>query len=292
MLGLIDEIKFTAQRGRRKVRADFGKEHGEIEERRGQRRMAKPFLEQFAVAQRLRGAVFDFLAGHVLRKTRQQLRERSGDFIREQCAAFGGGVRLVVFIARSLIPADGFALKQADLQFAERVRAKNFCFQIRQRREAVVVRGVVGIELLIHQQRNEKPELGQQHGERLDVHAVNGVLDEAELARVIVRVALEFLLGIFAELRVRDAADLPVQPAFVARVHAPENVHHAMQRAHRKRARTARRVKDADGVEGFDNPFGEAGVLGGVKFVVVDEFGERGDFISARAALPAKAFEV
>ena len=45
--------------------------------------MAKPFLEQFAVAQRLRGAVFDFLAGHVLGKTRQQLGERGGDFIRE-----------------------------------------------------------------------------------------------------------------------------------------------------------------------------------------------------------------
>ena len=42
----------------------------------------------------------------------------------------------------------------------------------------------------------------------------------------------------------------------------------------------------------FDNPFREPGVFGGVEFVVVDEFGERGDFVGVRAALLAKCFKV
>ncbi len=72
--------------------------------------------------------------------------------------------------------------------------------QVRQRAHAVVLR-LVTIGLLVADERDEEPQLGELDGDGLDVYAVQAVLDQVELAAVVVGVVLEGALQFLAHGR-------------------------------------------------------------------------------------------
>jgi hypothetical protein len=146
------------------------------------------------------------------------------------------------------------------LGIAERVAAKQVGFKVGERLEAVVVRPVLEPHVLLDDERQEETELGDERRERLDVEAVEIFLNEAEFAEIVVTLALHAPRSVGADGGGKTR-EQPLLPAFIIRVNAGEQVDHAMQHAHRKRARTARGVKHADRIHRFHNAVGDGGKI-------------------------------
>lgn len=150
----------------------------------------------------------------------------------------------------------------------EGVRRDDLGFQIWKRTDAAILLGPV--RRLAHHQGNEKAQLRYLHGDGLNVHAVNALLDKMELARIIAVLAVrkipfkfrQFLFrglqGGFALDRVRDCArgpalcferrPVPRLPKQVLWVQLLQHMHQLGQHSHQKRARPAGRVQNLEAV--------------------------------------------
>ncbi len=136
----------------------------------------------------------------------------------------------------------------AALKAQQGVGGHNLGLQVRQRKNAQV--GFLRIYCLIHNERNEKSELGDLAGDGLNVHAVEAIFDEIEFAAVIVVVArkgaFNRLPGLFARRGTVEGIQgrfLTLPPALVIGVELLQHVDELLQQAHREGAGTARRIK-------------------------------------------------
>ncbi|MBT9161350.1 MAG: hypothetical protein DDT26_02655 [Dehalococcoidia bacterium] len=115
------------------------------------------------------------------------------------------------------------------------------------------------INSLIHDKRNEKPQPGNLHRNRLNIYTIDAVFNQIELAAVIQLVALEGRFDI-GDGPVTDGAvshiicsgKLPVFPALVMRVKLAKNKYQLVQDAHREGAGATGGVEDFDIVNGLD----------------------------------------
>ena len=138
-------------------------------------------------------------------------------------------------------------LRQAD----EGVGRNELRFQIRQRSNAVVVL-FVAIGLLVADERDEESEFGDLDGDGLDIHTVEAVFDEVELAAVVVVVVLEGGFEGFAHRGGVEFGELGLFPAFVFRIELAEDVNEFVEGAHGECAGATSGVEDLHLVDGGD----------------------------------------
>jgi hypothetical protein len=148
-------------------------------------------------------------------------------------------------------------------------------FEVGQRADAEVVRPRV--HLLVHHQRDEAAELRDLDGDGLDVHTVNAVLDEGQLAAVVELIGAECLLDVVEDAlahrgvgNLGGLGELSSLPALVAGIELTEHKDELVQDAHGERAGTAGGIENLEVVNGLD----EGVHLGGrilVRLVAVGE---------------------
>ena len=76
----------------------------------------------------------------------------------------------------------------------ERVRSNNLGLKVRQRPNTEV--WGLRIHVLVHDQGDKKPELGNLAGNRLDIYPVNAVLNQVEFAAIVAGVLLKDLIDL------------------------------------------------------------------------------------------------
>src|SRR5690606_22506899 len=113
------------------------------------------------------------------------------------------------------------------------------------------VLALVKVGPLVGYERDEEAELRDLNGDGLDIHTVEAVLDEVELATVVVLVLLEVPLdssdGRVTRRGVRDLRrplDLEPLPLLVVRVQFVDDVYELLEDAHREGTRSAGGVED------------------------------------------------
>jgi hypothetical protein len=141
------------------------------------------------------------------------------------------------------------------------IRCDDFRLEVGQRQNAVV--GLIGIDALIHDQGDEKPQLGDLAGNRLNVHAIQTLLDQVELASIVIVIvrkgAFERSAGVLAGRWAFDMCDsgfLPAAPATVFAVELAQDVHQLLQHAYRERARATGGIEHLEVVDGVDESLG------------------------------------
>jgi hypothetical protein len=153
-----------------------------------------------------------------------------------------------------------------DVSVQQRVGGHELRLQVRQCLDAVVVVGIIPVDvLLLADEGDEEPQPGDEHGDGLDVDTIDARLDEVEFARIVgpahavvegqlylLQLLLPFLLVVDVE---RPACVLygevghHVAPPLVVGVHLLEDVHHLLQHAHGEGTGATGRVKNLTGDE-------------------------------------------
>lgn len=157
-------------------------------------------------------------------------------------------------------------------QANQRICGDELGFQIGQRPDAVVVL-FAAVGLLVADEGDEEAELGDLNGDGLDVHAVEAVFDEVELAAVI-----EFVVGkgsvdvgdllseavdggvsnscvinLFRRFNGRlNTGNLNIPPLFIPLIELAEQIDEFMEDAHGEGTGAAGGVEDFQGVDGGD----------------------------------------
>ena len=142
-------------------------------------------------------------------------------------------------------------------QVYQRVGRHKFGFQVGQRQNAEVVAS--GMRVLLYQQRYEEAQLGNLDGDGLDVHAIDAVFDQEELAGIVGLVhallkgllnGRQTLLALFVIANFEGLARfgqgyflLSGFPQGVVGVEAAEHMHDFLQGAHGKGPRATGRVE-------------------------------------------------
>jgi hypothetical protein len=128
----------------------------------------------------------------------------------------------------------------------------------------------VAVGLLVADEGDEEAELGDLDGDGLDVHAVEAVFDEVELAAVVVVVVGEGAFEFLAHGGGVELGELGLLPALVVGVELAEDIDELVEDAHGEGAGTAGGVEDFQGVDGGDEA-GDFGLGEGVFFLGVGE---------------------
>ena len=155
----------------------------------------------------------------------------------------------------------------------EGVGADEFEVEVGQRQDASVVFFL--IDFFVHDEREKEAEFGNFDGDGLDVHAVDGVLNDAEFASIVGFVSFEGVVDFvepavlfwLAEFHGLDLRDLGIEPEVVFGIDLAQSAEHFLEDADGEGAGAAGGVEHFDGAEGVDD--GAAGFVVEVMRVVV-----------------------
>ena len=120
------------------------------------------------------------------------------------------------------------------------------------------MRAIGGINFLFDHQGEEEAQLGDEGGQRLNIHTVEVLLDQAELAEVVVAFAGHTLFSIRTDI-IRQTGEETLFPALVSGINNSQQFNHAVEHSHREGSRTACRIKNAQFIDGLDNPVRDGG---------------------------------
>ncbi len=150
-----------------------------------------------------------------------------------------------VFFAREERTMDYFLFGSPD----QRIGGDDLEIQVGQGLEAAV--GLLGPLALVHQQGDEEAQFGDLGGNGLDVHAVETLGDDAQLADVVPVLPLQLAAHLAPQV-FGEAGDDLLEPALVVGIEFVQDVDHLLQGPHGEGAGAAGRVEEAQAVQGVD----------------------------------------